>query len=74
MSNELYKLPAGVNLPAKYKRTINSRRLFVEGAYDGFAGRAITPERESDIVRRQGETAWQAYAEGHAAGTKSRAK
>jgi hypothetical protein len=73
MSNELYKLPPGVNLPARYKRTIHSRQLFVQGAHDGFAGRPIAQAHERDMVWRQGQAAWQAYVEGHAAGTKARA-
>ena len=72
MSHELYKLLRGVNLPARYKRTINSRQLFVQGAHDGFAGQAIPAEHERDLIRRQGKTAWEAYVEGHAAGTKAR--
>jgi hypothetical protein len=74
VSHELDKLPPGVYLPARYKRTINSRQLYVLGAHDGFAGRAITPERERELVRRQGQTAWQAYVEGHAAGTNARVR
>ena len=74
MGNPLYKLPVGVNLPAKYKKTINSRRLFIEGAQDGLAGRALTPEFKRELLKHQGDTAWQAYNEGHAAGTKARAK
>ena len=72
MSNALYKLPPGVNLPARYKRTLNSRQLFARGAHDGFAGRPIPQALERAMLERQGKTAWQAYLEGHAAGAKAR--
>ncbi|MBI5878776.1 MAG: hypothetical protein HZB53_14085 [Chloroflexi bacterium] len=69
MSNELYKLPPGVHLPAKYKTTINSRRLFIDGAQDALARRPITSEYASGLLKHQGSTAWLAYCEGYAAGT-----
>lgn len=74
MSLELSKLPPGVNLPARYKRTIHSRLLFVRGAHDGFAGRAIPPAPERERLGAQAQTAWNAYLEGHAAGMKARAR
>src|SRR5690349_10904151 len=45
VSRELYRLPPeGVNLPARYKKTINSRRLFIEGAEAGLAGLPINAD------------------------------
>ncbi|MBI5879887.1 MAG: hypothetical protein HZB53_19750 [Chloroflexi bacterium] len=69
MSSELYRLPPGVNLPAKYKTTINSRRLFIDGAQDGLARRPITSEHAGGLLKQQGSTAWLAYCDGYAAGT-----
>lgn len=73
MSRALYNLPpAGVNLPARYKKTINSRRLFVEGAEAGLAGRPIDAEFADNLLARQGKAASEAYRDGHAEGLKSR--
>ena len=73
MSLELSRLPPGVNPPARYKRTIHSRLLFVRGAHDGFAGRPISPALERELLGAQGQTARNAYLEWHAAGLKARA-
>ena len=61
MSRALYNLPpAGVNLPARYKKTINSRRLFIDGAEAGLDGRPIDAEFLENLLAKQGKTA--AYA------------
>ena len=74
MSRELYRLPpAGVNLPARYKRTINSRRLFIEGAEAGLAGRPVDAEFLTNLLAKQGKAASEAYQDGHAEGSKARA-
>ena len=73
MSRELYNLPpAGVNLPARYKKTINSRRLFIEGAQAGLDGVPITPEYDSRLFKQQGQAAREAYQDGYSEGTKAR--
>ena len=73
MSRELYNLPpAGVNLPARYKKTINSRRLFIEGAEAGLAGLPIDAEFVENLLTKQGKAAGEAYHDGHAEGTKAR--
>jgi hypothetical protein len=73
MSRELYNLPpAGVNLPARYKKTINSRRLFIDGAEAGLDGRAIDAEFVANLLAKQGKAASEAYHDGHAEGTKAR--
>jgi hypothetical protein len=75
MSRELYRLPpAGVNLPARYKKTIISRRLFIEGAEAGLAGRPIDAEFLKNLLSKQGKAASEAYQDGHAEGSKARAR
>ena len=69
MISEVYKLPPGVNLPAKYKTTINSRRLYIDGAEAGLARRPIMPEYVNGLLKQQGGSAWLAYCDGYAAGT-----
>ena len=73
MSRELYRLPpVGVNLPAHYKKTINSRRLFIEGAEAGLAGLPINADFDDNLLAKQGKAASEAYHDGHAEGSKAR--
>jgi len=73
VSRELYNLPpAGVNLPARYKKTIMSRRLFIEGAEAGLDGRPIDAEFVANLLAKQGKAASEAYHDGHAEGVKAR--
>jgi len=61
----VYDLPAGIEIPSRYKRTTTARRYFIEGAQDAQAGRSGY-DQES-LVQHQGAAAWQAYQDGRQA-------
>jgi hypothetical protein len=61
-----WKLPDGVETPRRYARLPHRRRWWIEGfrtVVDGFS-----PPNEDDLRRRQGDSAWEAYQLGYAAG------
>jgi hypothetical protein len=65
MSDDSARLPEGVTLPPKFARKANTRRRFIEGARDGVANRAFAHADEQAFVRRYGQAAFTAYAEGY---------
>lgn len=68
--SDIWKLPEGVKLPNKYRKTKYNQMRFIEGAQDGAAGREMTDEEL--LTRRQGKSAWIAYKEGYEAGNLSK--
>ena len=74
MSRDSYDLPPeGVYLPAHYKKRIDSRRLFIDGAKAGMAGMPMDAAFLAHVLQQQGKAAGDAYQDGHAEGIKARA-
>jgi hypothetical protein len=74
MSRDSYDLPPeGVYLPARYKKRIDSRRLFIDDAKAGLAGMPMDGAFLAHLLQQQGKAAGESYQDGHAEGTKARA-
>jgi len=73
-TRDLYRLPDGVTLPRKYRKTVKAQTWYIEGAHDGAKGKRFfcTEEDKRDLIRHQGLAAWVAYNEGYDAAERVR--
>jgi hypothetical protein len=67
-----YELPEGIEYPKYYRKARKARRWFQVGAWDGVEGSAMADE--TDLRRRHGASAWEAYRRGYEAGQRQRAE
>ncbi len=72
MNRKPIGLPDGIRWPQKYRRAPKCLPWFIQGARDGVAGRAFGHNGQAAFVRRHGQAALTAYAEGYNEGRAAR--